>query len=435
MQKAAVLRKPPQASEGNGALSDFTQAIGSSKGFDPIPPDQYLTYQDRRYSPSQRLWAWMLAHTIALGHRSPWAVDRKTKKLLQIDDAARDLGMDPGDARRAWRELAAEGRVRKDGAKLVLAGDFALPPNTSAQKKVCTDLFLPYYQRQIAKLPPHLRESLIAEETEARAKSRIILADLTATVRFIFDQDQNTRFAQYGIKVIRETHKLPEAKAAELEARKKRMESLFPVVEKHVQTFLGKVCTNPETALYRLFPEGSETGPKPMSGKDVSERHETCFSEHSEKGELTSVVDTSKNGSPHPAIDPQKKNACLPVEAEKTQAGRQASSLQKAEEIRIMLVRLLGSKLPNTVPGRGLCYDILALLGSATLADLEQRILVRYESIQSYGVIADLARDVALLAATPQASTQPAINQPASKAAEFAEQYRAKQQRKSASGL
>src|SRR5512132_958284 len=85
------------------------RAMGSTKGFDPMPPDQYLSYQDKRYPLKIRFWAWLCAHTIRLGHRSPWAVGRKGQEL-HIEHAAADLDVDVANLREARRELEAEHR-------------------------------------------------------------------------------------------------------------------------------------------------------------------------------------------------------------------------------------------------------------------------------------------------------------------------------------
>jgi hypothetical protein len=79
---------------------ELMREIGSTKGYDPMPPDQYLTYQNKRYPPKLRLWAWMLSKTIRQGHRSAYAVEEHGKGLT-IQHGAADLDMDEGDVRRA----------------------------------------------------------------------------------------------------------------------------------------------------------------------------------------------------------------------------------------------------------------------------------------------------------------------------------------------
>ena len=42
----------PKTDEKPSPLKEFAALIGSKNGTHPIPPDQYLTYQDKRYSPA-----------------------------------------------------------------------------------------------------------------------------------------------------------------------------------------------------------------------------------------------------------------------------------------------------------------------------------------------------------------------------------------------
>ncbi len=48
--------------------SALMQAMGSDGGFDPIPPDQHRWQMTASNDPLIRLWSWMCAHTIRMGH-------------------------------------------------------------------------------------------------------------------------------------------------------------------------------------------------------------------------------------------------------------------------------------------------------------------------------------------------------------------------------
>src|SRR5690242_6399500 len=205
--------RKPATSEGeqNGASSvtQLMRAMGSEKGFDPMPPDQYLTYQDQRYSPAQRVWAWMLSKTIRHGHRSKHAVDEQGKPLT-LQHAALQLEMDGGNVRKGWRELESEGRVRRDGKTLCVCGSFKLPVQANKKRsEVCSDLLSPYYMKQIKRLPEDRQAALFARYEEQRKLESKLLAEAVAGVRSIFDHRKDTVLLDFGIKKIREKKRRP----------------------------------------------------------------------------------------------------------------------------------------------------------------------------------------------------------------------------------
>ncbi len=93
------------------AVTALMVEMGSTKGFDPMPPDQYLYFLGKKESPLQRLLALVRARTIAQGHRSAFCVDEKGKELRQAD-LRRELGMDWGNFRRVLKEATARGLIR-----------------------------------------------------------------------------------------------------------------------------------------------------------------------------------------------------------------------------------------------------------------------------------------------------------------------------------
>src|ERR1035438_5364115 len=90
-------------------LTDFAALIGSKKGTWPIPPDQLTTYQDKRYSPGVRLWSWLVEHSIAPASRTGPAT--LAGRPATLHDAAKALRIDPGNIRRAWRDLEREDQI------------------------------------------------------------------------------------------------------------------------------------------------------------------------------------------------------------------------------------------------------------------------------------------------------------------------------------
>jgi hypothetical protein len=246
--QSSTLRKEPQQ-EGQSAAVALMQAIGSTKGSDPFPPDQYLTFQDARYEPDRRLWAWLLASTIRFGRgnsarygrRSPFAVS-ETGKPLRLQDAAVDLKMHLSNLMKAWKVIAGEGRARRDDeGRLWIEGEITLPVISEGKaKKVCTNLFPPYILKQINKLAPERRAELLAEHQADIALQERVQAEFVAGVRFIFDQRQDTRFHAFGVNKVREkvSKKKSRQPAPGFEDR------VLPAVERFVQTFHGSVQTS-----------------------------------------------------------------------------------------------------------------------------------------------------------------------------------------------
>jgi len=220
-------RKPVSASERSESMQ-LMLAMGSKKGFDPIPPDQYLTYQDPRYPPDVREWAWMLSKTIRHGYRSPYAVDERGKEL-RLEDMARDLGMDAGNARHYWRKLELDGRVRKDGRRLCVNGSFELPLEAKEKRsEVCTNLFPPYILKQIKRLAPERQAALFERYGEQQKLETKLLAEAVAGVRSIFDQRKDTILFEFGVKKTREKKRRPSESVL--------VPALLPIVEGYVQT-------------------------------------------------------------------------------------------------------------------------------------------------------------------------------------------------------
>ena len=194
-------------SKNTPAAAALMAAIGSKKGYDPFPPDQYLTYLDRRYSPVMRLWAWMLAHTIAKDHRSPWAVDDKGR-TLSIADAAKSLKIDERNLRRHWTELETEGRVQRCGKKLHIKGEVNISDKfqgrTESEARVCTNPLPPYILLQINKLEENEKERFWKAFNAVENSGRELIRESVSAVRTIIEHQKDSIFGAFGIKKNRE---------------------------------------------------------------------------------------------------------------------------------------------------------------------------------------------------------------------------------------
>ncbi|MES2135767.1 MAG: hypothetical protein V4502_01735 [Pseudomonadota bacterium] len=108
MSAAAPARKLPRE---QSEVARLMTEMGSTKGFDPMPPDQYLYFLGKAEPPLQRLLALVRSLTIRVGHWSPYCVDEHGKEL-RLADLQRLLDIDHGNFQRAVREAKARGLVR-----------------------------------------------------------------------------------------------------------------------------------------------------------------------------------------------------------------------------------------------------------------------------------------------------------------------------------
>src|SRR5579872_6218443 len=133
-----------------GVHEELMKDMGSDKGFDPIPPDQYLTYLSETESPEQRALAWMRAHTIRMGHRKPYAVNSKGREL-HLADMARDLKWEEANVYRTWKFMEVKGLVSRKGQKLFLSGRIVKNQQLT-RKNSSVQTIQPYLQKQLEKL-------------------------------------------------------------------------------------------------------------------------------------------------------------------------------------------------------------------------------------------------------------------------------------------
>lgn len=191
-------RKTPQP----GELARLARELGSPRGVDPIPPDQYLTYMGDEHPETLRLWAWVLSKTIRLGHRRASCVDERGRPL-RLSDAARELEIGEANVRRAWRWLEAQGRVRRDGSRLVLTGEI-----TRGEEKAGRSVHaLPPYLRLIPaparkmldQLPVSQAQQCKAILEALQAKRTALISQAVAYARYLSDVQIDRACESFGI--------------------------------------------------------------------------------------------------------------------------------------------------------------------------------------------------------------------------------------------
>src|SRR5579872_4893491 len=197
--------------------------IGSSSGFDPIPPDQHAWMLDPTQPPLQRMWAWMLAHTIHWGHRTAYATDKRSDgrqpgRELHMEHIAADLKdvdgreMDLANAYRIWRRGVERG-IWRDGTaeeglrRLYLTGK--VPKFSSTGKEiVCTDNFPRSIQNQINNLDWPVEKQLqfrerwgLENELQGHVQAALIAAN-----RSVFTERQDNILTEFGLEPIHQEH-------------------------------------------------------------------------------------------------------------------------------------------------------------------------------------------------------------------------------------
>jgi len=292
--------------------------MGGKKGFNPIPPPQHQWQRGKGEPPLYRLWSWMCDHTIHWGHRSEYAVNKEGQEL-HIEHAAKDLGMDAGNVRDAWRQgcergLWRNGNKEEGKRKLYLRGDVPAPAEVTGEdkgkEKVRTDLLPPYIVSQIKELPLARQYDFWKTYERLVTVEKAVQADLMAAARLIVGQDYDTHFREFGIKKIKETHpsKLPPEEA---EARQKRIDALLPQLQGFVQTVAVSVQT-PEDGVYTDEEKARIAAAKTKSANPTLLGSETSHGKSPEsERRVTSDAASSPVRPPH--SDDGKKRNQLPA--------------------------------------------------------------------------------------------------------------------------
>lgn len=188
-------------SSGNGntehANTELMRAMGSKKGSDPIPPDQYLCFLTSK-DPEQQFLAWVRSKTIRHKHRSPHCVDERGHPL-SLSHAAADLRWSLSYASRICSSLKAKGLVDKDEAgKIYLCG--SVPPLKEELQKFCTGNLPEYILKQINNFTPVKRAEFERKYAAIHTFCDDINAEVIAAGRAATAPFEARLFAEFEIK-------------------------------------------------------------------------------------------------------------------------------------------------------------------------------------------------------------------------------------------
>jgi len=188
------------------SLTAFAEALGSREGVDPIPPSQYLYFLDRDQPALQRVVAWVRSKTIRYQQqrnggdgRSAWCVN-SAGKALGLADMARELGMLPPNASRAWKEAEDLGLVRRDGRKLFLVGDVPKPAVGEQEGKCYLYRYLSPSLRRMVESWPEARQAEFKAVWEPAVKlADSIAANAIADARNVATDLFSTIHSHFGL--------------------------------------------------------------------------------------------------------------------------------------------------------------------------------------------------------------------------------------------
>lgn len=158
------------------------KAMGSQRGYDPLPPSQHEWQGAEGEPPIHRMWSWFCAHTVTRERMSPFAV-RADGTPATLKDVAKDLGMDLGQASNLFKWGQAKGLwCKKNGRELYFSGEVTVQDVERANKErnvECTLNLSPSELLIIKKWPQEMRARFLSVWEAAQVHHR---ADLAVTI-------------------------------------------------------------------------------------------------------------------------------------------------------------------------------------------------------------------------------------------------------------
>jgi len=392
-------KRKQAASEGGAefSLTQFAADLGSKKGTDPMAPDQYLQFLNVE-SEVLRLWAWMLAHTIARGAREshqPFtpviAVGTKGEPLT-LKHAAADLDMELPNVHRAWKKLEKMGCVKKnDDGHLVLCGEFKVPKQKHKKKRqTCTDNYSARLQRDLAKLLPKLRDEYLHDDKHDvdvfKCGSRMGMGGW----RHWLEQQQNARNKAFGLPVRRHERTDP----AERARKRRELDLVLPGIEKLVQIIQDGIPYTSPSEVLQITKNGHQFPVSPEANGGYHSAPDVLSESFPEK-----TIEISKSVGLSVA-QPTDRPTHIPINGSSPVTPRLA-------QLRDMLERKLAAKIQQPLPVKHLA-ESYNNLGAAPIDNLEKRINIRFPAITSWALIPILAREVGdLWRADPKGASIP----------------------------
>ena len=215
--------------------------MGSREGYNPIPPDQHRWTRGKKRGPLYRFWGWMCDHTLAYGHRSPYAVDENGSER-HIEHAAADLEMDLANAYLYWRKginlgLWRNGTAAEGKRRMFLCGEVIpkIDEDDEDEGQPTTGL-PPSIIAKVKEWSAETQREFWATWALRKTVRDTSLRELMAAAREILDRDDDEHLKTWGLQRTRQEHNPKNMPPEELQARQERIQKILPDLEKHVQT-------------------------------------------------------------------------------------------------------------------------------------------------------------------------------------------------------
>lgn len=372
---APARKKVPNQSEVSALMAE----MGSAKGFDPMPPDQYLYFLGKKEPPLQRLLAMVRACTVQRGRRSPHCVDERGKDL-RLADLEKLLDMEHGNFKRVMREATERGLIRVGRAepgngraahnsrhphRIYLCGSVAESKGYEEGEEkggVCTDplRFLSPTQKEVyAGWRKDQQERFYAEFDCAVNYKLQVEREAIALARHIGDRALDQVFAAHALPKTRLATAPPESKLLQL--------TLVPVVDGSVQT---------------------RSVPTPASGPVHTAIRESVPS-------AASLLPSEKiEARPQPVSQSTPETTAKTAERPTDRHADAGDYGAKTQALKTLLIDEYGRRFPGDIPSPPLCAQILTALAGAPLELLQTHLRQRSKSATGMGFAIRLAEDV-----------------------------------------
>lgn len=377
---APARKKVPNQSEVSALMAE----MGSLKGFDPMPPDQYLYFLGKKEPPLQRLLAMVRACTVQRGRRSAHCVDERGKDL-RLADLEKLLDMEHGNFKRVMREAIERGLIRVGRAepgsgqnshnsrhphRIYLCGSVAESNGYEGGEEkggVCTDplRFLSITQKEVyAGWRKDQQERFYAEFDSAVNYKLQVEREAIALARHIGDRALDQVFASHALPKTRLATAPPESKLLQL--------TLVSQLDGSVQTrSVPTLASGPVlTAIRESVPsaasfmplESREARPQPVS-QSTAKTEERPTDRHA---------------------------AALDFEA----PAAAPDYTERLASLKALLIDEYGRRFPGETPSTKLCVQINSALADAPLDLLQTHMRQRSKSATGMGFAIRLAEDV-----------------------------------------
>lgn len=367
MSAAATARKRAPSRASGSPNDELMRAMGSTKGADPIPPDQYLYFLGKSEPPLQRLLALVRSKTIRYQHRSAHCVDDSGKDLRPAD-LERLLEMDHGNFKRTMREAVERGLIRVGGrdegdhrahrSRIYLCGSVVESTGYKEGEEkggVCTDplRYLSPGQRKIYDAwPGAQQERFYADFNPAVKYKEQLEREAIALARHIADRKLDEVFAAHALPKTRLATQPPESKLLQLNLVAGGMSQLNGSVQ--TQSVPTQASESVRTTKRESVPSGASLLP--------SEKTETCFG---------SVGQSAANGRAEGPTDRPSLSS-----------------------IKALMLDEYGRRFPSDSPSVPLCQNVADAMGAAPLELLRERMRQRAGKATGMGFALALAKEV-----------------------------------------